>query len=81
LKDGRINKMTFLSRIFSYLNVTELLRGKVPDLRKEGFPYRTLIVRGRRKDGKFLLGELSMDAPSMGSPRPARWTSSVGKRT
>ena len=66
LKDGRINKMTFLSRIFSYLNVTELLRGKLPDLGKEGFPYRTLVVRGEAKDGKFLLGELTMDAPSMG---------------
>ncbi len=66
LKDGRINKMTFLSRVFSYLNVTELLRGKLPDLGKEGFPYRTLVVRGEAKDGKFLLGELTMDAPSMG---------------
>jgi AsmA-like C-terminal region len=66
LKDGRINKMTFLSRIFSYLNVTELLRGKFPDLGKEGFPYKTLVIRGEAKDGKFLLGELSMDAPSMG---------------
>ncbi|MBP2688090.1 MAG: rane protein-like [Deltaproteobacteria bacterium] len=66
LKNGRINKMTFLSRIFSYLNVTELLRGKLPDLGKEGFPYRTLAVRGEAKDGKFLLGELTMDAPSMG---------------
>jgi len=66
LKDGRINKMTFLSRILSYLTVTELLRGKLPDLGKEGFPYRTLAVRGEVKDGKFLLGELTMDAPSMG---------------
>ena len=66
LKDGRINKMTVLSRIFSYLNVTELLRGKVPDLGKTGFPYRTLAIRGEMKDGKFLLGEATMDAPSMG---------------
>jgi hypothetical protein len=66
LKDGRINKMTFLSRIFSYLNVTELLRGKLPDLGKEGFAYRTLTVRGEVNDGKVLLGELAMDAPSMG---------------
>jgi len=66
LKDGRINKMTVLSRIFSYLNVTELLRGKVPDLGKEGFPYRTLAIRGEMNDGKFLLGEATMDAPSMG---------------
>jgi hypothetical protein len=66
LKDGRINKMTFLSRIFSYLNVTELLRGKLPDLGKEGFPYKTLAGHGEVKDGKFLLVEGTMDAPSMG---------------
>ncbi len=66
LKDGRINKMTFLSRILSYLNVTELLRGKLSDLGKEGSLFRTLAVRGEAKDGKFLFGELTMDAPSMG---------------
>jgi uncharacterized protein YhdP len=66
LKDGRINKMTVLSRIFSYLNVTELLRGKVPDLGKTGFSYRTFAIRGEMRDGKFLLGEATMDAPSMG---------------
>ncbi|MBP2689779.1 MAG: rane protein-like, partial [Deltaproteobacteria bacterium] len=66
LKDGRINKMTVLSRIFSYLNVTELLRGKLPDLEKTGFPYRTLAIRGDMNDGKFLLAEATMDAPSMG---------------
>ena len=66
LRNGRINKMTVLSRIFSYLNVTELLRGKVPDLGKTGFPYRTLAIRGEMNDGKFLLGEATMDAPSMG---------------
>jgi hypothetical protein len=66
LKDGRINRFTLLSRIFSYLNVTELLRGKLPDLKKEGFPYRTLAVRGEMSGGKFLLREAAMDAPSMG---------------
>lgn len=66
LKDGRINKWTNLSRIFSYLNVTELLRGKLPDLGKEGLPYRTLVARGEAKDGKFLLEELTLDAQSMG---------------
>jgi hypothetical protein len=66
LKDGRIKKMTFLSRVFSYLNVTELLRGKIHDPGKEGFPYRTVTVRGETKDGKFLFGEVTMDAPSMG---------------
>ena len=58
--------MTFLSRIFTYLNVTELLRGKLPDLEKEGFPYKTFAIRGEMEDGKVLLKEATMDAPSMG---------------
>ncbi|MBP2675810.1 MAG: rane protein-like [Deltaproteobacteria bacterium] len=58
--------MTFLSRILTYLNVTELFRGKLPDLQKEGFPYRTLVMRGEMNDGKVLLEEVAIDAPSMG---------------
>jgi hypothetical protein len=65
-RDGRINRMTFLSRILTYLNVTELFRGKLPDLQKEGFPYRTLVMRGEMNDGKILFEEVAIDAPSMG---------------
>jgi hypothetical protein len=66
VRDGRINRMTFLSRILTYLNVTEILRRKLPDLEREGFPYRTLVMRGEMNDGKILLREVTIDAPSMG---------------
>ncbi len=66
LADGRIYRMTLLSRILTYLNVNELVRGRLPDLEEEGFPYRTLNIRGVMSDGKFLLEEATMDAPSMG---------------
>jgi hypothetical protein len=65
MKDGRILKMTLLSSVLELLNVTDLLRGKFPDFRKEGFAYKTLVVRGEAKDGKFVLREAVMDAPSM----------------
>jgi len=65
LKDGRIRKMTVLSSILELLNVTDLLRGKFPDFRTEGFAYKSLVVRGEAKDGKFVLREAAMDAPSM----------------
>jgi hypothetical protein len=65
LADGRIRQMTLLSRIFSFLNLAETLRGRFPDLQKEGFSYRTLSVRGEAKGGKFLLAEVVLDAPSM----------------
>jgi hypothetical protein len=65
-KNGRIYQMTLLSRILTFLDVSELVQGNFPDLRKEGFPYRTLTLRGELKDGKLLVEELSIDAPSMG---------------
>lgn len=66
LADGRIHRMTLLSRILTYLNVNELVRGRLPHLKEEGFPYRTFDVRGKVSDGKFLLEEATIDAPSMG---------------
>jgi len=66
LKDGRILKLTVLSKIFGLLNVTNLLRGKLPDVEKEGFPYRSLVLQGDIKDGKLFLEEAAVDAPSMG---------------
>jgi hypothetical protein len=65
LKDGRVRQMTFLSRVFEFLNVTDLLRGNFPDFRKKGFAYGTLAVRGEAKEGKFTLREGVLDAPSM----------------
>jgi hypothetical protein len=65
LKGGRVRQMTFLSRVFELLNVTDLLRGNFPDFREKGFAYETLAVRGEAKDGKFTLREGVLDAPSM----------------
>ncbi len=66
LTDGRILKLTLLSRIFGILDLTDLLRGKLPDVEKEGFAYRSLVLRGNIKDGKLSLEEATVDAPSMG---------------
>ncbi len=65
LKNGRILEMTLLARIFSFLNVAETFRGRFPDFGKEGFPYRSLSIRAEARDGKFVLNEAVLDAPSM----------------
>lgn len=65
-KDGRIYRFTALAKIFSLLNVTEIFRGRVPDLLGEGFAYRSFIVSGDIKNGKLTLKETSIDSPSMG---------------
>ena len=66
LSDGRILKWTLLSRIFGFLGVSDLFHGKLPDLEKKGFAYRSIVERGEIRDGKIFLSEATVDAPSMG---------------
>ncbi len=65
-KDGRIHRFTALAKIFSLLNVTEIFRGRLPDLIGEGFAYRSFIVGGDISHGKLILKDASIDSPSMG---------------
>jgi hypothetical protein len=63
-KDGRIYRFELLAKIFALLNVTEILRGKVPDLAKEGFAYHAMEMKGRLQDGKLIFEEAVIDGSS-----------------
>ena len=45
-RDGRIEKFEALTKIFDLLNVTEAVRGKMPDLKQKGMGYRSAQVNG-----------------------------------
>ncbi len=64
-KDGRIYQSVTLAKILSLINVTGILQGGLPDLVKEGFGYRSFILKGDIENGKILLKEAVIDAPSM----------------
>jgi len=64
-KDGRIYQAKVLSKILAILNLTEIFRGKLPDLGKEGLAYNSITVKGRLADGKLLLKEMAMDGTTM----------------
>jgi len=64
-KDGRIYRYGTLAKIFAFLNVTEIFRGKLPDIVREGFAYRRMVITGDFHDGKFLLKEAMIDGSSM----------------
>ena len=64
-RDGRINRAPLLSRIPSLLNVTEIFRGKLPDLASEGFDYNSITGEGNLKDGKVNLAKVLMDGSTM----------------
>lgn len=63
--DGRIYKGGFLGKLFSMLNVSEVLSGQFPDFEKEGFPYNTAHFEGKFKAGKFELETGVIDGPAM----------------
>ena len=55
-----------LAKIFALLNVTEIYRGEVPDLKGKGFAYNSMIATGVFEDGKLIIKDTTIDSPSMG---------------
>jgi hypothetical protein len=64
-KNGRIYKGGNIGKLFSMLNVTEILSGQFPDFEKEGFRYKTATFGGKFKDGIFELETGVIDGPAM----------------
>jgi hypothetical protein len=64
-KDGIIYRSHLLAKIFSFLNVTELLRGKLPDFATEGFKYNSITIKGDIRQGVFLIQEAVIDGTTM----------------
>jgi hypothetical protein len=64
-KEGRIHRFPFLARVLGFLNVTEILRGKMPDLGKDGLSYETIRIKGEAGDGRFVLTECVLNGPSL----------------
>ena len=62
---GRIQHVNLLAEIFAFLNVTELFRGKVPDLHEEGIAYNKATVKGDIKDGVLIIEEAVLDSSIM----------------
>ena len=64
-QSGRIYRHGVLSKILALLNVTEIFRGRLPDVVKKGFGYKTIKITGEFEDGLFVLREGVIDGLSM----------------
>jgi uncharacterized protein YhdP len=64
-KDGRIYRYGTIAKIFALLNLTEIFRGKLPDVAQEGFAYYTISSKGKVENGKLLIKEAIIDGSSM----------------
>jgi len=64
-REGYIYGTPILSRILSFLSVTDIFQGKLPDIWKEGLQYTTLSIRGDLRDGNASITEYVLDGTSV----------------
>jgi hypothetical protein len=65
-RNGNILRDPVLAKVFSVLNVTEILRGKMPDLGSNELPYDSLIIQAELQAGNLLLREAVLSGPTVG---------------
>jgi len=64
-QDGYIYHDAQLAKLLSFLNVSDMFRGRIPDLRTAGFHYDSLIVKGIMENGVLAIGPAKLEAPIM----------------
>jgi uncharacterized protein YhdP len=65
MENGTIEKFNILSKIFSILNVSQLLKGRLPDLATKGLPYRQILGNFYVKDGVASTDDFLVDSDAM----------------
>jgi hypothetical protein len=64
-KDGYIYQDARAAKLLSLLDVTDMFRGKIPDLGREGFHYDSLFVKGVMKNSVLEIALVNLEAPIM----------------
>ncbi len=64
-ENGRILRSTLLARILSLLNITEIYRGRVPDLTGDGVEYKRMQISAELLNGRVLVHSWTVDGPSL----------------
>ena len=65
IENGVIERFNVLSKIFSILNVSQLFKGRLPDLTTKGLPYRQIIGSIHVKDGIASAEDLVIESDAM----------------
>jgi hypothetical protein len=64
-ENGVIERAKTLGRIFSILNVSQLFKGRVPDLKSAGLPYQFITASFQIMDGVLSTEDLLVDSDAM----------------
>jgi uncharacterized protein YhdP len=65
LENGVIERESILARIFSILNVSQLFKGRFPDLKTKGLPYQRITATFQVKDGIASTEDFLVDSDAM----------------
>jgi len=64
-QDGQIYYLLWLARVLEFVNVTEVYKGKIPDMKKEGLSYKHVTEIGSLQDGKLIIKEATLDGHTL----------------
>ncbi len=64
-KQGIFYYSVGLMRILEFINATEIYRGKLPDMRKEGVKYNLFKIRAVFREGKLMIEEATLDGTAL----------------
>ncbi|HYA13191.1 MAG TPA: AsmA-like C-terminal region-containing protein [Syntrophales bacterium] len=62
MEKGALNRLAFLSKLFSILNVSQLFKFKLPDMVNDGMPYTTVTGTLSLKDGILSSSDLFVNS-------------------
>lgn len=62
---GVIEQDKMMARTLEVLNVTEIVKGRLPNLSTTGFPYTTIEIEGKFQNGKLIFPKLFMDGETL----------------
>jgi hypothetical protein len=65
IENGVIERFNILSKIFSILNVSQWFKGRLPDLKTKGLPYRDIAATIHVKDGIASTDDFLVDSDAM----------------
>ncbi len=65
VKDGVLQRFGFISKVFSLLNVSQILRLRLPDMAREGMPFQRLSGILTLQEGRLSTENLTMKSPAM----------------
>ena len=62
--EGQVKQNPALAQVLSVLSVTDIFKGKLPTLEKDGLPYDLIQIKANLKNGKIHIQEGLMNSPT-----------------